>query len=85
MTDHCEELLLKPLCFFALGTGVGGALLLDGHLHRGAHWSGGEFGHILLTMDPNARRDAGGHRGTLEAYASGLGLVQTWQPLFDWK
>lgn len=67
--------------FLALGTGVGGALLLEGRLHRGAHWSGGEFGHILLSMDPNARRDAGGHVGTLEAYASGPGLVQTWREL----
>jgi glucokinase len=51
--------------FLALGTGVGGALLLDGRLHHGAHWSGGEFGHV----------------GTLEAYASGHGLVQTWREL----
>jgi glucokinase len=67
--------------FLALGTGVGGALLLDGRLHHGAHWSGGEFGHILLSMAPDARRDAGGHVGTLEAYASGHGLVQTWREL----
>src|SRR5262249_48687956 len=48
---------------------------------HGANWSGGEFGHILLTMDPNARRDLGGAVGTLEAYCSGPGLVQTWQEL----
>jgi len=67
--------------FLALGTGVGGALLANGSLHHGANWSGGEFGHILLTMDPNARRDAGGAVGTLEAYCSGSGLVQTWREL----
>lgn len=71
----------RSVIFLALGTGVGGALLLDGRLHRGAHWSGGEFGHILLTMGENARRDVGGHRGTLEAYAAGPGLVQTWREL----
>ncbi|MDQ2687014.1 MAG: ROK family protein [Armatimonadota bacterium] len=71
----------RSVVFLALGTGVGGALLLEGRLHRGVHWSGGEFGHILLTMDENARRDAGGHRGTLEAYAAGPGLVQTWREL----
>ncbi len=64
--------------FLALGTGVGGALLTNGAIHHGAHCSGGEFGHILLTMDPDARRDTGGARGTLEAYCSGPGLVQTW-------
>jgi len=67
--------------FLALGTGVGGALLSNGALHHGANWSGGEFGHILLTMDPNARRDGGGAVGTLEAYCSGPGLVQTWREL----
>ncbi|MBV9851574.1 MAG: ROK family protein, partial [Armatimonadetes bacterium] len=59
----------STVVFLTLGTGVGGALLLNGSLHHGAHWTGGEFGHILLTMDANARRDAGGHVGTLEAYA----------------
>ena len=71
--------------FLALGTGVGGALLLGGRLHHGAHWAGGEFGHLLLTMDAGARRDGGGHAGTLEAYASGPGLVQTWREISgDW-
>lgn len=64
--------------FLALGTGVGGALLSRGAIHHGAHWSGGEFGHILLTMDSDARCDTGGARGTLEAYCSGPGLVATW-------
>jgi glucokinase len=67
--------------FLALGTGVGGALLLNGRLHHGANWSGAEFGHLLLTMDADARRDMGGHQGTLEAYASGPGLVQTWREM----
>lgn len=72
---------VNTVVFLALGTGVGGALLLKGRLHRGAHWSGGEFGHILLDISPTARRDAGGHTGTLEAYAAGPGLVQTWRDL----
>lgn len=67
--------------FLALGTGVGGALITRGGLHHGAHWSGGEFGHILLSMAPDARRDTGGARGTLEAYCSGPGLVETFREL----
>ena len=50
----------STVVFLALGTGVGGGLLCSGSLHHGANWSGGEFGHILITMDPNARRDLGG-------------------------
>lgn len=67
--------------FLALGTGVGGALLINGAVHHGAHWTGGEFGHILLTMDSNARKDTGGAIGTLEAYCSGPGLAQTFREL----
>jgi glucokinase len=72
---------LSTVVFLALGTGVGGALLLNGKIHGGAHWSGGEFGHILLTMDMQSRRDLGGHSGTLESYVSGSGLVETWKEL----
>ncbi len=64
--------------FLALGTGVGGAILINGELHHGATWTGGELGHILLSIDPNARCDIGGAKGTLEAYCSGPGLVQTY-------
>ncbi len=71
------------IVFLALGTGVGGGLLIDGKLHHGACWGGGELGHIRLfppTM-PNVRKDLGGAKGTLEAYCSGLGLVHTWREL----
>ncbi|HEY9758638.1 MAG TPA: ROK family protein [Oculatellaceae cyanobacterium] len=67
--------------FLALGTGVGGAILTNGCVHHGAHWSGGELGHILLSMDADARKDTGGARGTLEAYCSGPGLVETYLEL----
>jgi glucokinase len=71
----------NTVVLLALGTGIGGALLLQGRLHHGAHWAGGEFGHLLLTLADDARRDGGGHQVTLEAYASGPGLAQTWREL----
>ncbi len=71
----------STVVFLALGTGVGGALILDGRIHHGAHWSGGEFGHILLSASNDARVDLGGASGTLEAYASGPGLITTWREL----
>jgi glucokinase len=67
--------------FLALGTGVGGALLINGKLHHGAHFTGGEFGHILLSIEPNARKDLGGARGTLESYCSGPAMVETYREL----
>ncbi len=66
---------LETVVYLALGTGVGGALLLGGRIHHGATWSGGEFGHLLLTTDPSAPRK------TLEDWASGPGLVQTYREL----
>ncbi len=65
---------LSTVAYLALGTGVGGALLLQGRLHHGAHWTGAEFGHLLLTMTDGPRR-------TLEDFASGPGLVQTYREL----
>ena len=66
---------LPTVVYLALGTGVGGALLLNGRLHHGAHWTGAEFGHLLLTMGE------AGLRRTLEDFASGPGLVQTYRDL----
>ena len=66
---------LGTVVFLALGTGVGGALLLHGRLHHGAHWTGGEFGYLLLTTDMTARRK------TLEDLAGGPGLVKTWREM----
>jgi glucokinase len=72
---------LRTVVFLALGTGVGGALVIDGKVHHGAHFAGGEFGHILLNIDPSAREDMGGSTGTLEAYCSGSGLARTWREM----
>ncbi len=66
---------LETVVYLALGTGVGGALLLGGRVHHGATWSGGEFGHLLLTTDPSAPRK------TLEDWSSGSGLVQTYREM----
>jgi glucokinase len=49
------------------GTGVGGALLLDGVVRRGRLGACGEIGHACAA--PGGRRCACGRRGCLEAYA----------------
>lgn len=50
-----------------LGTGVGGGLILDGRLYRGATRSAGEVGHQVLS--PRGPLCHCGKRGCLEAYA----------------
>jgi glucokinase len=61
------------LCVF-VGTGVGGALVRDGEVIRGASGSAGEIGHLVI--DANGRLCGCGGRGHLEAYASRTAITQ---------
>ena len=49
-----------------LGTGVGGAIVADGKIFRGAFGGAGEFGHIMINY--NGPESNSGIRGCLEAY-----------------
>ena len=55
-----------------LGTGIGGGMLVDGRVYRGAHHLAGEIGHI--TVDIDGPLCACGERGHWEAIASGSAL-----------
>ena len=58
----------------ALGTGIGGGLLLGGEVYRGAEGAGAELGHIVVDPSgPDCPGDCPG-RGCLEAFASGNAL-----------
>ncbi|MBI2385838.1 MAG: ROK family protein [Elusimicrobia bacterium] len=58
-----------------LGTGVGGGLIIDGRLHRGATGSAGEIGHLTLELDGPPCHC--GRRGCLEAYAGTYGILRS--------
>ena len=64
---------LGSLVYLTISTGIGGGLVLDGRLFRGAAGNAGELGH--LTVDYLGRRCACGRRGCLEAYASGTNIA----------
>ncbi len=55
-----------------LGTGVGGGLIIDGKLHRGATGSAGELGHT--TVRAGGAPCHCGRKGCLEAYAGTYGI-----------
>jgi glucokinase len=57
------------LVYLTISTGVGGGLILDGRVYRGAAGNAGELGH--LTIDYEGRQCGCGRRGCLEAYVSG--------------
>jgi glucokinase len=65
---------LRHVVMLTLGTGVGGALWLDGRLYRGACGAAGELGHTVVQMGGIPCRCGG--RGCLEMYASGSALVR---------
>lgn len=65
---------LDNITMLTLGTGVGGANLVNGEILRGAHWSGGEWGHVILI--PNGLPCNCGLKGCMEQYLSGNALVR---------
>ncbi len=68
---------VDSLVLLTLGTGVGGGIIVDGHLISGANSFGSECGHIIVDCRPDARLCVwGGGRGQLEAYASASAVAQ---------
>ncbi|GAA1733393.1 ROK family glucokinase [Aeromicrobium alkaliterrae] len=57
-----------------LGTGIGGAIVIDGQPYRGAHGMAGEFGHQQVV--PDGQPCECGNRGCWEQYASGRVLTR---------
>ena len=58
-----------------LGTGVGGGIVVDGHLLHGAHGAGAEIGHMVLNRDETIPCNCG-KRGCAEQYCSATGIVR---------
>lgn len=58
-----------------LGTGIGGGLIVNGHLVNGETGSAGEIGHIIVNPQ-ETERCACGRKGCLEQYVSATGLVR---------
>jgi glucokinase len=64
----------RNMFYVTIGTGIGGALILDGHLWYGASGFAGEFGHI--TIDPEGNECTCGNTGCLETVASAPNIVR---------
>jgi glucokinase len=59
-----------------LGTGIGGGLIINGSLYRGAIGAGAELGHMVIDMDGPPCQGNCPNRGCVEALASGSALVR---------
>ncbi|HEU4674026.1 MAG TPA: ROK family protein [Candidatus Limnocylindrales bacterium] len=61
--------------YLTISTGIGGGIVVDGRLLRGANGNAGELGHI--SVDYRGWPCSGcGRRGCLEAFASGTNIAQ---------
>ena len=58
-----------------LGTGVGGGIIIDGHIHTGIRGAGGEIGHLCV-QEGETEVCGCGRTGCLEQYASATGVVR---------
>ena len=65
---------IDDLLLVTVGTGVGGGIVLDGKLHRGAFGVAAEIGHMRVV--PGGILCGCGNRGCLESYGSGTALVR---------
>jgi glucokinase len=72
-TAHASFLMVT------LGTGIGGGLVLDRRLVRGAHGFAAEIGHVTVDSSPTARPCVCGNRGCLEAYAGTVALLDSFR------
>jgi glucokinase len=64
---------VDTIACFAIGTGVGGGLVINGQLHLGIGGTGGELGHQII--DLYGPPCGCGSRGCLEAFASGPAIA----------
>lgn len=63
-----------PMIYITVSTGVGGGLVLEGHIYHGATGGAGEIGHMTVVEDGPLCRC--GNRGCLETMVSGTALAR---------
>lgn len=71
----------QNMVYIVVGTGVGAAIIIDGHLYRGARNAAGEVGHV--TLDRHGELCSCGSRGCVETYVSGPWLARRYQTALD--
>ena len=64
---------MDTVAVFAVGTGIGGGLVINGQVHLGIGGTGGELGH--MTIDYSGPVCGCGNKGCLEAFASGPAIA----------
>src|ERR1017187_3773200 len=69
------------MAMVTLGTGIGGAIILNGKIFYGMNGMAGEFGHV--TIEPNGVPCGCGNHGRAERYASATAVVRMAREAID--
>jgi glucokinase len=70
---------LSNIIFLTTGTGLGGGIIIDGHIYRGTTDTAGEVGHVRLAEEGPVEY---GKAGSWEAFCSGSGMVKLAHSMF---
>jgi glucokinase len=65
----------KHVLAVTLGTGVGGGVIINGQIYRGANGMAGEVGHIII-QEENGDKCNCGHYGCLETISSATAILR---------
>ncbi len=71
----------RHMVYITISTGIGGGLIIDGSVYRGASGGAGEVGH--MTIEAQGPPCGCGRRGHLEALASGTAIAREAGALVD--
>lgn len=64
----------QNMLYYTVSTGVGGGVIIEGSLFRGAHGQAGELGHFPIQL--NGPPCTCGYRGCVESLCSGLAIAK---------
>ncbi len=64
----------QSMVYYTVSTGIGGGIILDGDIYRGANGNAGELGHVPILVD--RPRCVCGNVGCLEALCSGPAIAR---------
>lgn len=71
----------RHMLYITVSTGVGGGIIIDGGLYRGARGAAGELGHVIIDLN-GPPCGCGGH-GCLESLASGTAIARVGRELVE--
>jgi len=74
---------LKNLIFMVIGTGVGGSVIMDGHVHHGKHLFGGEFGFNFMDDGDKIFSNVGTAVAMAQKYDAAKGTDYSGKDIFE--